>query len=212
MAIVSTDDYRVAKFGRIPGNKARILWLGDGTMFTPNGIQYFPSPVTNENDLSLDMPRLEPDEKPIIPEHRQWQRGCHSETIHEDSRITLREPYGWCVVIDGCMHPNADFLRGPLCKLSLEVQALAAFTSLCETYEPDFHLRTIKSLDEDEHMQYLRTMMCPKIASVVPDESNYRKQVMWVIQASDRHEIGVYCTQNEWKQVHQSCVHAKECR
>ena len=33
------------------------------------------------------------------------------------------------------------------------------------------------------------------------------------IQACDRHasEIGVYCSRNEWKQVQQSCEHAKEC-
>ena len=74
------------------------------------------------------------------------------------------------------MHSIAGFLRGQLYKPSMEVQARAAFTSLCETYEPDFHLRTIKSLDEDEHMQYLRTMVCLKIASVVPDESNDRSK------------------------------------
>ena len=31
MAIVSTDDYRKTRFGRIPGNSARILWRADGT-------------------------------------------------------------------------------------------------------------------------------------------------------------------------------------
>ena len=85
--------------------------------------------------------------------------------------------------------------------VSLEVQARAAFKSLCETYEPDFHLRTIKSLDEDEHMKYLRTMVHLKIASVVPDESNDRKQKVWIIQANDGHDIGVYRSRNEWKQV-----------
>ena len=109
------------------------------------------------------------------------------------------------------MHPLEDFLWGPLCKPSLEVQARAAFMSLYETYEPDFHARTIKSLDEDEHLQYLRTMVCLKIASVLPDECNDRKQEMWLIQASGRHEIPVFCSQNEWKQVQQSCEHAKGC-
>ena len=131
MAILSTDDYRVARFGRIPGNSACILWLVDGTMFMPKGIQYFP--VENEYNLPLDMPRLEPDEKPVILEHLQWQRGCRPE-VREDSKIILREPFGWCVVIDGYMHPITDFLRGLLCKPLLEVQARAAFTSLCETY------------------------------------------------------------------------------
>ena len=53
--------------------------------------------------------------------------------------------------------------------------------SLYETYEPDFHARTIKSLDEDEHLQYLRTMVCLKIASVLPDKGNEFKQEMWRI-------------------------------
>ena len=70
MAIVSTDDYQVARFGRIPGNSARIMWRADGTMFMQKGIQYFP--VEIEYDLPFDMPRLEPYEKPVIPEHRQW--------------------------------------------------------------------------------------------------------------------------------------------
>ena len=153
MAIVSTDDYRVAKFGIISGNSPRILWRADGTMFTPKGNQYFP--VESEYDLPLDMPKLEPFEEQVILEHCQWQRGRRPETIREDSKIILRAPYGWCVVIDWYMHPIADFLPGPLCKPSLEVQARAAFTSLCETYESDVHLRTIKSLEEDEHMQYL---------------------------------------------------------
>ena len=69
MAILSTDDYHVARFGIILGNSACILWLADRTMFTPKGIQYFP--VENEYDLPLDMPIPEPDEKPVIPEYRQ---------------------------------------------------------------------------------------------------------------------------------------------
>ena len=70
-------------------------------------------------------------------------------------------------------------------------------------YNEDVHQRTIKSLEDDEHMQFHQTIMmvCLKIASVVPDESNDRRQEMRVIQASYRHEIGVYCSRNEWKQV-----------
>ena len=73
---------------------------------------------------------------------------------------------------------------------------------------------TIKSLRENEHLQYLRIMVCLKIASVVPDDSNDRKQEMWVIQASVSlsDEIAVFCSRNEWEQVKQSCEHAKECR
>ena len=210
MAIVSTDDCRVARFGKIPGNRPRILWREDGSMFsTSKGILYLP--VENEYELPLDMQKLEPFERDAVPEHRRWQRGRCPEAIREDSKMIQRELYGWCVVIEGYIHPITDFLRGQLCKPSLEVQARAAFTSLCETYDEDVHQRTIKSLEENEHMQYLRTMVCLKIASVVPDESNDRKQEMWIIQASNRHEIGVYCSRNEWKQVQQSYEHAKEC-
>ena len=55
-------------------------------------------------------------------------------------------------------------------------------------------------------------MVCPKIAGVLPDEGNERKQEMWLIQASEHHEIAAFCSQNEWKHVQQSCEHAKECR
>ena len=111
------------------------------------------------------------------------------------------------------MHPLEDFLRGPLCKPSLEVQARAAFVSLYQTYEPDFHASAIKSLDEDEHLQYLKTIMmvCIQITSVLPDEGNDCKQEMWLIQANCRHEVPVFRSRNEWKQVQQSCEHTKEC-
>ena len=86
MAIVDAGDYRVAMFGRLPGNglSARILWRADGSMITPKGIQYFP--VENEYDLPLDIPKLEPDEKPVIPEHCQVQRGHRPETIRDETR------------------------------------------------------------------------------------------------------------------------------
>ena len=69
IAIVSKDDYREARFGRIPGNSARILWLPDGSMYTLMGIPY--TPEENERDLPFDMPKLEPFEKEVIPEHHQ---------------------------------------------------------------------------------------------------------------------------------------------
>ena len=72
MAIVNAGDYRVAMFGRLPGISARILWLADGSMITPKGVQYFPveNETFNEYGFPLDMPKLEPDEKPVVPEHR----------------------------------------------------------------------------------------------------------------------------------------------
>ena len=118
LAIVEAGDYRATMFGRLLGNSACILWRADGSTITPKGIQYFP--VENEYEPPLDMPKLEPDEKPVIPEHRQVQRGHRPETIRDESKIILREPMGWCVVINGYMHLE-DFLRGPRRKPSLEV-------------------------------------------------------------------------------------------
>ena len=77
---------------------------------------------------------------------------------------------GWCAVIDGFMHPLEDFLRGQLLKPKLEVQARAAFMGLFETYNPDVHEETIRSLEWDEPMLSLRRMVCLKIADVIPDE------------------------------------------
>ena len=54
-------------------------------------------------------------------------------------------------------------------------------------------------------------MVCLKIAGVIPDEENDSKQEMWLTQAREREEIAVCCSQNEWKQVLQSCEHAMEC-
>ena len=54
---------------------------------------------------------------------------------------------GWYAVIEGFVHPLEDFLRGLLRKTRIEVQARAAFKSLFETYHPDFHAETIRSLE-----------------------------------------------------------------
>ena len=42
LPILEAGNYRVAMFGRLPANSARILWRADGSMITPKGIQYFP--------------------------------------------------------------------------------------------------------------------------------------------------------------------------
>ena len=73
--------------------------------------------------------------------------------------------------------------------------------SLWEVYdEVDYHC-TIKPLEDDELMHYHRTMVCLKVARVVPDESNDQRQEMWVIQANNRRDIGMYCSPNEGQQV-----------
>ena len=94
--IMSTKDYRMARFGRIPGNSPRLLWREDGSMYTQKGIQY--SPAKDECELPLDVQMPEVCRNDIVPEHRRWQRGCRPETIHEDSKIiqTWTELYWRC--------------------------------------------------------------------------------------------------------------------
>ena len=109
------------------------------------------------------------------------------------------------------MHPLEDFLRGLLSKPRIEVQARAAFNSLFETYHPGFHAKTIRSLEWDEHLRSLRTMVCLKIANVVPEVGGDHQQEMWLIHVSKCEDVAVCCTRTECEQVLQSCEHAKEC-
>ena len=109
------------------------------------------------------------------------------------------------------MYPISDFLRGPLCKPSVEVQEMAAFMSLWENYDPAFYHSTIESLEKDEQMMQHRTNVCLRIARVVPNECGDRKQELWIVQANDRRDVGIYCTDNEWFQLQHSCEHAKKC-
>ena len=96
-------------------------------MITPGGVEH--EQEEDELDLPLDMPMLVSDYKRTIPDY--WdpvQRGHRIEAIHSETKAILREPIGWCAVIEGFMHPLEDFLRGPLCKPRIEVQARAACT------------------------------------------------------------------------------------
>ena len=88
-------------------------------------------------------------------------------------------------------------MRGPLCKPRIEVQARSAFQSLFETYHPEFHAETMRSLEWDEHLRELRTMVCLQIASVVPEQGGQRQQEMWLIHGSKREEVAVCCTRTE---------------
>ena len=67
--------------------------------------------------------------------------------IREDSRIIQSRVQGRCVVFGGTRYPIFDFLRGPLCKPSVEVQEMAAFMSLWDNYDPAFYHSTIESLE-----------------------------------------------------------------
>ena len=66
-------------------------------------------PVFSSEKKALNMPKLEPEEKPVIPERRQVQRGHRQETTRDETKSIIRESMGWCVVIDGYMHPLEDF-------------------------------------------------------------------------------------------------------
>ena len=155
---------------------------------------------------------LVPGQKRDFPDYRDpVQRGHRPETIRIDTKVILREPMGWCAVIEGFVHPLEDFLRGPLRKPTIEVQARAAFQSLFETYHPDVHAETIRSLEWDERLRLHHTMMCLQIANVVPEQERERHQEMWLIHVSKREEVAVCCTRTEWEHVLQSCEHAKEC-
>ena len=89
-------------------------------MITPGGMKY--EPEEDALDLPLDIPMLVPDQRSDLPDYRApMQRGHHLEAIHPETKVVLREPMGWCVVINGFMHPLEDFLRGQLCKPIIEV-------------------------------------------------------------------------------------------
>ena len=100
------------------------------------------------------------------------QRGHRSEAIHSETKVILRAPMGWCAVSDGFMHPLKDFMRGPLCRPRIEVQKKAASNALFKTYHLDFHAQTIRSLEWDEHLREIRTMVCLQFAIVVPEQED----------------------------------------
>ena len=54
LAIVEAGDYRVAMFGRLQANSARILWRADGSIIRRNGNKYVPE--ENEFDIFI-LPR-----------------------------------------------------------------------------------------------------------------------------------------------------------
>ena len=69
------------------------------------------------------------------------------------------------------MHPLEDFLRGPLHKPRVGVQVKAGFKSLFETYHPDTHAESMRLLEENKHLSWLRTMVCLQMANVVPEQA-----------------------------------------
>ena len=125
MEIMGPREFNLAKLGTIPGHSARILWREDGSMYKQEGIPYIQE--ADEILLPLDAQMPEVMEKDIIPQHRRWQRGCRPIAIREENKILQSRVHGNCVVIHGYMYPLTDFLRGPLCKPTLEVQQRAAF-------------------------------------------------------------------------------------
>ena len=101
------------------------------------------------------------------------------------TKVILREPMGWCALIGGYLHPMEDFLRGQIRKPRVEVQEKAAFQPLFEINHPDTHAETMRSLEEDKHLSWLR-MVCLQIANVVPEQECHHRQEMWLIHVSKR--------------------------
>ena len=133
--------------------------------------------------------------------------------IREQHKIIQSKLHGNCVVIHGYMFPLTDFLSGPLCKPSLEVEQRAAFSSLFDPHDrdTDIYHRVIDSLESYPMMNYLRTTVCLTLVRIIPDDDGERRQEMWVVKVNDRRDIAVYGTCNEWKQVLQASELAKEC-
>ena len=128
MEIMSTKEFCLAKVGTFPGHKTRILWRKNGSMYKQEGIQYIQE--ADKIQLPLDTQMQEVMEWDIIPQHCQWQRGCRTMAICDEVKIIQSKVHGNCVVINEYMFPLTDFLQGPLCKPTLEVQQRVAFVGM----------------------------------------------------------------------------------
>ena len=89
--------------------------------------------------------------------------------IREENKIIQSRVHGNCVVIHGYMYPLTDFLRGPLCKPTLEVQQRAAFVRMHDQHDVDTFHQVINSFEYDLHMRDLRTMVFLPIARVTSE-------------------------------------------
>ena len=79
-------------------------------MITPGGINY--EQEEDELDLLFDMPMLASDYTRKVSDYRGLMQLAHRiEAIHTETKVILHEPMGWCVVINGFMHPLEDFLK-----------------------------------------------------------------------------------------------------
>ena len=99
MEIMSTEEFRLARYERIHGNSSRLIWREDGSIYTEKGIPYIPTECEVELPLDAQMPKM--CRRNLLPEHRRWQRGCRPEVIREESKVIQTELYGRCVVING---------------------------------------------------------------------------------------------------------------
>ena len=110
VAIVEAGNYQFAPFGGLPSCRTRILWRANGSMITPGGIEY--EQEEDKLNLPFDLQMLVSDQKCDFPDYRDpVQQGHRSEAIHPKTKVILHEPMGWCVVINGFMHPLEDFLK-----------------------------------------------------------------------------------------------------
>ena len=117
-------------------------------MCKQEGIPYIPE--ADEILLLLDAQMPVVTERDIIPQHRWWQRGCRpigdSRGEQVFNKIIQSRVHGNCVVIHGYMYPLKDFLSGPLCKPTLEVQQRAAFVGMHDQHVVDTFHQVIKFL------------------------------------------------------------------
>ena len=109
-------------------------------MITPDGIKY--EPEKDELYLPFDMPMQIYDYKREFPDYRDpVQREHRIEAINTETKVILHDSMGWCAVINGFLLPLEDFLRGPLRKPTIEVQARAAFESVIRDLSSGFSCR-----------------------------------------------------------------------
>ncbi len=96
------------------------------------------------------------------------QRSFLANAIRSDTTVVLRKQMGWCTVIGNRMHHLDDFQRRAVCKSRIEVYVRLAFQSLLKAYHPDMHAQTMRLLEEDDNLSWLRSTMCLQIANVIP--------------------------------------------
>ena len=143
------------------------MWSANGTRIMADVFKYVP--YEDDIEMQKDLPGLEQDERidPALVFRGPVLQGTRKDVIREGTLIILREPMGWCAVINDRLYQLSDIQRGALNKPRAEIQAKAASKALFKTYEPNTHSEIMLSLKEDGHLCWLQTMVYLQIAHVV---------------------------------------------